>query len=529
MKTYLTSAIKLPIDADLYDKHRIARHIGVKPSEIHSVVLHKRSIDARDKNNIKIVSSYIIRTDDKIKLRNVIPYIPPVNVLEMPMTTARGKVAVIGGGPAGLFAALYILKSGINVTLYERGYDVFERVDTVNSFANGGALDTECNVQFGLGGAGAFSDGKLTSGISSQYTYTVFDTLTKMGAPSEIMYDGTPHIGTDKLIGVIANIRDEIRNLGGKIVFGTKLVGIRSKSGVLQSAIFNCGKDAYEDSFDAVVLAVGHSARDTVRSLYADGVAMAFKPFAVGVRVEHDRRFISRAQYGVIADTHRDFASANYKMAVNLPNGRSCYTFCMCPGGMVVAAASEHGGVVVNGMSNYDRMADNSNSAIVVNVARSDLSGDDIFCGMDFQRKLESDCYTVCHDGGKYVAPCQNVVDFLSDRQTQGEWSVIPSYSRGVKSINLRRLLPPFVAETIAEGLRQFGKRIDGFDKSGVLTAVESRTSSSIRILRGDDFQSVGVKGLYPCGEGAGYAGGIVSAAVDGLKVAFAVSKRLSR
>ena len=339
------------------------------------------------------------------------------------------------------------------------------------------------------------------------------------------MYSNTPHVGTDNLVDVVATMRNQIVNFGGKFMFDTFVSDVQITNGKVTSVQLHTNGNLQTLPCDDVVFAVGHSARDTFDMLHNAGVEMAFKPFAVGVRIEHQRKFISTLQYGNLANTHRDFASANYKLAVNLPNGRSCYSFCMCPGGVVVAGNSTENAVVVNGMSNFDRLAPNSNSALVVNVTQNDV-GEGVFAGVNFQQKLEQDCFNAVNNGNNYHAPAQNVVDFLNKRKSS-TWSVTPSYPRGVVSANLWDILPQFVCNTLADALAEFGKKMPGFDKCGVLTAVESRTSSPVKMLRNKDtLASTTFANLYPCGEGAGYAGGIVSASVDGLKVATAICNK---
>ena len=518
MTTYLTKPINFKVD-ELPTKRHVAKSLGVPTSAVKGFTLHKKSIDARKKDAVKIVCSFVANVDGATP-KDATVFVAPINVFSNLKPTKVGKkVVVVGSGPAGLFCALYLAKSGIEVVVVERGSDVTKRAQDVKAYFDGGAFNPNSNVQFGLGGAGTFSDGKLTTGISSPLLYSVFDTFVQCGAPKEIMYSNTPHVGTDNLVTVVANLRDKIVAFGGTFLFDTLLSNINVTNGAVTSVQLNNNGVFTTLACDDVVFAVGHSARDTFYMLNNAGVEVAFKPFAVGVRIEHDRKYISQLQYGNLANTHRDFISANYKLALNLKNGRSCYSFCMCPGGVVVSANSQPNTVVVNGMSNFDRLAPNSNSALVVNVTQSDV-GEGVFAGVNFQQKLEELCFSAVNKGQTYFAPAQNVVDFLQKRISTS-WSVAPSYPRGVVSCNLWDILPPFVSQTLAEALVEFGKKMPGFDKSGVLTAVETRTSSPIKMLRNKDtYQSVNVANLYPCGEGAGYAGGIVSASVDGIKVA---------
>ena len=352
----------------------------------------------------------------------------------------------------------------------------------------------------------------------------MFRQFVRSGAPEDILYSALPHVGTDRLAVVVANLRDEIVRLGGRFLFDSAAEDFIVEGGKVAGIVL---RDGMKLRCDRVLLGCGHSARDVFARLYDRGAQVIFKPFAVGLRVEHTRKFVNTAQYGALFATHRDLPSASYKLVYN--GERSCYSFCMCPGGTVVAANSESNSVVVNGMSNYARDADNSNSALVVNVTADDIArygfGDGPFAGVDFQRDLERRAYLA--GGGNYVAPCQNVSDFIADRATK-QFDVAPSYPRGVRTANLRDLLPQPVAATLCEALTYFNSKIRDFASCGVLTGVESRTSSPVRIVRDESFQS-NLRNLYPMGEGAGYAGGIVSAAVDGLRVAQAVALSLCK
>lgn len=524
MSLYITKPIKIPLGGDANAvTAKIARQLRLREKDVISVKLHKQSIDARNKSDVHFVCSYVVETDALPTCAT--PYQEPADVLlDVKRQGALKKCVVVGAGPAGLFCALYLVKSGYSVTVIERGSDVDKRSAAVQKFFDGGAFDEKCNVQFGLGGAGTFSDGKLTSGISSPLTYTVFLQLVRSGAPTDVLTSALPHVGTDRLKTVVANLKNEIESCGGKFLFDTTVAEFLTDGESVVGVKLDDGSKIFAD---CVALACGHSARNTFASLSDVGAEIAFKPFAVGLRIEHTREFINTAQYGAVAATHRDLPSASYKLVHNGAT-HSCYSFCMCPGGVVVPSNSEADTVVVNGMSNYARNAANSNSALVVNVTREDVSaygfGDDAFAGIRFQRHLEKQAYLLA--GGSYRAPCQNVSDFLSDRQTK-TFDVAPSYPRGVTPVNLRALLPRTVADAIAEGLYEFDRKIKGFGASGVLTAVESRTSSPVRIARDEQYQS-NLKRLYPIGEGAGYAGGIVSSAVDGLRVARAIVEQNS-
>ena len=519
MAFYLTKPIKIALGEDVNAANvKIAKHLRLREKDIKSVRLHKQSIDARNKSDVHFVCSYVVESD-KIPV-DASPYSEPTDVLlNAKAQSTRKKCLVIGAGPAGLFCALYLAKSGATVTVIERGSDVDKRAQTVKNFFDGGEFDEKCNVQFGLGGAGTFSDGKLTTGISSPLTYTVFQQLFRSGAPKDILTSSLPHVGTDKLTTVVANLCDEIKQYGGEFLFDTTVDEFLTENGRVVGVKLDDGNRIFADF---TVLACGHSARKTFERLSHVGANIAFKPFAVGLRIEHPRQFINTAQYGAILATHRDLPAASYKLVHNGAS-HSCYSFCMCPGGIVVAANSETDTVVVNGMSNYARDAQNSNSALVVNVTAEDVKeygfGSDAFAGVRFQQYLEKQAYLLV--GGNYLAPSQNVTDFLANRPTK-TFDLSPSYPRGVASVNLRNLLPDVISDTLAEGLYEFDRKIKGFGSNSVLTAVESRTSSPIKILRNELFQS-NLKGLYPIGEGAGYAGGIVSSAVDGLRVAIAI------
>ncbi len=526
MSYYLSTSISIPLGTDVSEATSlVARAHRLETRDIDSCTLYRKSVDARKKDNVHFVCSYVFSTK-KFPI-NAQPYTPPIDVVECAETSAKAKhVVVVGAGPAGLFCALYLAKSGVKVTVIERGQDVRDRQKSVARFFDGGELNVNSNVQFGLGGAGTFSDGKLTTGISSPLVYTVFNQLVAHGAPSSIMTDALPHIGTDKLVDVVSNIKSSILSLGGDILFSTTVVDFITKDGAVMGVTVQNGQDNYDIMADSVVLACGHSARDTFSTLYKRGAELVSKPFAVGVRIEHTREFINQAQYGRLFATHRDLPTASYKLVYN-GEKHSCYTFCMCPGGTVVPATSQNNCVVVNGMSDYSRMGDNSNSALVVNVTPKNLEdwgfGSDPFSGVRFQDHLEKQAYIL--GGGNYVAPMQTVADFLGISPSTDYPTVTPTYPRKTIATELKRLFPQAICDTLAEGLKFFDKKIRGFGSSGILTAVESRTSSPIRIVRDDNLES-NLSHLYPTGEGAGYAGGIVSSAVDGLKVAKEICER---
>jgi len=425
----------------------------------------------------------------------------------------RRRPVVVGCGPAGLFAALTLARAGALPLLVERGQEAILRKAQVEAFFAGGLLCPESNIQFGEGGAGTFSDGKLTTGIKSARCAEVLEAFVSCGAPDEILWQAKPHIGTDHLIRVVRNMRLSIEALGGAVRFDTRLTGLMIENGVLRGIRLG----AEEIEADTVILAIGHSSRDTLAMLRDAGVSMVPKPFSIGARIEHPQSLADRAQYGSFAG-HPALGAADYKLSARLSDGRGVYTFCMCPGGTVVAAASEAGGVVTNGMSSFARDGTNANSALLVSVGPEDFGGSDPLAGVEFQRGWERLAFEM--GGGDYRAPVQLVGDLLSGRASRSLGEVRPSYLPGVTPGDLRDCLPPFVIESMAEGIRRFDRQLRGFSlPDAVLTGVETRSSSPVRITR-DETGQASLRGLYPAGEGAGYAGGILSAAVDGIYAA---------
>ncbi len=516
------SNLSLPLDyTEASLRSAVLRKCSLRPEELLSMSVFRRSVDARDKSDVHFVLSVDLRLqDEKAALRHhrfLIPVhsVPPA-VLAAPRF-ARPPL-VVGAGPAGLFAALELTRAGAAPVLIERGKPVDQRVSDVALLEQSGLLDEESNVQFGEGGAGAFSDGKLTCGIKSPLIRTVLDTFVSHGAPAEILVDQKPHIGTDLLRPVVASIRNEILRLGGQVWFETRLEELILRSGRLAGAVLLRGGLRQEFLTDTVLLCIGHSARDTMRSLFTQGVRMVQKPFAVGVRIEHPRELIDRAQYGRFAG-HPALGAASYKLIVHTPDGRGVYTFCMCPGGSVTAAASQTGGVVTNGMSLHARAAENSNSALLVGVRPEDFGDDHPLAGFVFQRAVEKKAFMMA--GGSYHAPAQRVEDFLAGKPSRAFGSVRPSYLPGVVPCDLAELLPAFVTENLRLGIRGMDRQLRGFAlPDAVLTGPETRSSSPVRILRTDFGEAEDLSGLYPVGEGAGFAGGIVSAAVDGITAA---------
>ena len=520
--------IKLSLDEEeSLLKSKVAKTLRINEKYIKSYTIYKKSVDARKKDDVHFTYSVdVIITLDEEQIvskckSNKVQLVKPYKY-ELPENkrVSKFRPVIVGFGPAGMFAGLILAQAGLRPIILERGKDVDARTANVNKFWKTKELNEESNVQFGEGGAGTFSDGKLTTGIKSPFIRKILQELYEAGAPEEILYSSKPHIGTDRLAIVVKNIRKKIEQLGGEVMLECKLEKLIAANGFIHGITYSHKGEFFDLETDSVIMAIGHSARDTVEMMYNMGVEIMQKPFSVGARIEHPQGLINKAQYGKFAG-HKKLGAADYKLACHGLHERGAYTFCMCPGGTVVAAASEKEGVIVNGMSSLARDGANANSALLVGIEPKDFPSEHPLAGIYYQREIEHNAYVLA--GSNYNAPAQLVGDFLKGIESKTLGNVQPTCPTGVTLTNLDECLPSKVSATMKSAIVEMDKKLNGFNLyDAVLTAPETRSSSSVRILR-DEFLQCNIRGVYPCGEGAGYAGGIISAAVDGVKCAHAV------
>ncbi len=529
----LISNVNLPHDFDFSDITTfLARYLKIDLNKIECAKLHRRSIDARKKSDVHFCCSFLacLKTDEakflaNTGLKNITKYEKKEYKFPKCTKASKNRPIIIGFGPAGIFAALTLARAGLKPIVFELGEDVDTRTADIEEFMKTGKLNPHSNIQFGEGGAGTFSDGKLTTGIKDPRCSAILEEFYSHGADECILYDAKPHIGTDVLRKVIKNLREEIISLGAEIHFSSKLTDLHIVNNILKSITIRSKSEEKIYSSSHLILAIGHSSRDTFYLLKSKGTNMERKPFAVGARIEHKQSNIDFSQLGEFSK-FQEFKPTDYKLSTHLKNGRGVYTFCMCPGGEVVNASSEEGGVCVNGMSYNARSGENAHGALLVSVEPNDFPGDDVLAGIEFQREIERAAFNI---GNNYMPISQTLGDFLKNKPSTKCGSINPTAKSGVIFDDIRKVLPSFITDALKQGIADFDKKLRGFaDKNAVLTAPEARSSSPVRILRNEEKVS-NIIGLYPCGEGAGYAGGIMSAAVDGIKCAEAIIERIEK
>jgi hypothetical protein len=531
------SDIKLPFDhADGEIRSALLERLRIETGDLLDFTIFRRSTDARKRDSIFFVYvvDVTVRDESGCTERHQVRSAPdmeypfvvaPIDDAPKHARSESGRPVVVGLGPSGMFAALLLAQMGLRPIVIERGKKARARAQDVFGFWRKNKFKPESNVQFGEGGAGTFSDGKLTTRIKNENNRVrkVLDEMAKAGAPEEIRHLAKPHIGTYKLIRVVRALRAEIIRLGGEVRFETQVTDVHIEDGKLRGVELSTGEQL---DTDHLIVAIGHSARDTFQMLYDRGVVFEAKPFSIGARIEHPQSLIDRSQFGKSAGDQR-LGAADYKLVHHCSNGRGAYSFCMCPGGTVIASASEEGQVVTNGMSYYSRNLPNANSALAIDISPADYGDTHPLAGVEYQRVWETKAYAA--GGSNHFAPVQRVEDFLAQRPSQSIGDVQPAYTPGTTPADLRDCLPDYITESMREAIPAMDRKLRGYAMpDAILTGVETRTSSPVRITRGPDFQSVAVGGLYPAGEGAGYAGGIMSAAVDGIKVAEAVATSLT-
>ena len=517
--------IFLPVkytEADI--KSAICERLPVRHDELREIEIVRKSIDLTEKPNIRyrVTVGFSLSEDREnglLKMRKKVSRREDYS-FDVPVSKLSSRPVVVGSGPCGLFAALLLSESGNAPIVIERGLPVEERSKKVDSFRKFGILDTECNVQFGEGGAGTYSDGKLKVGSYDKYKMKVLREFVNAGADSDILYSASAHLGTDKLSDIVKNIRNRIISLGGEFVYSAKLSDLFIKDGRVMGIAYEKNGAVEKIDTESVILAIGHSAKDSFEMLFSKGIPMVAKGFGIGVRIEHNREYVNSLVYGNGYDTSLETAS--YHLVTHLKNGRSVYSFCMCPGGTVVPAASEMGGIVTNGMSEYLRDGENSNAAFLVSVTPSDFGSEHALAGMEFQRKIERRAFAA--GGSDYKAPVIRMEDFLKNNAPSAPQSVRPTYPIGTRLVSTEEYLPDFITTSLRQSISDFDDWMGGFYcPDAIITGSETRSTSPVRILRSESYEAEGVSGLYPAGEGAGYSGGIVSSATDGLRVAEAL------